>query len=113
MPEMDKNRYMHTIYAHFFCCFSLRKPSVQHLSANIDEDTSGYLSDSRTSPIMWAEHQPQTQRCSKNHSNYMYPDNMIDVANGFNGINVDGKTNRQISSQQDDNDNESDFIIPK
>lgn len=90
-----------------------RKSSVQHQSSNIDEDTSGYLSDSRTSPIMWAEHQPQTQRRSKNYSNYMYPNTMIDVANGLNGINNDGKANRQISPQQDDNYNESDFIIPK
>lgn len=62
---------------------------------------------------MWAEHQPQTQRRSKNYSNYMYPNTMIDVSNGLNGINNDGKANRQISPQQDDNYNESDFIIPK
>lgn len=86
---------------------------VQQPNANIDEDTSGYLSDSRTSPIMWAEQQPQTQRRSKNYQNYMYPSAMVDVANALNDMNIDRAAKQQMSPQPGDNDIESDFIMPK
>lgn len=62
---------------------------------------------------MWAEHQPQTQRRSKNYPDYMYPSAMIDVATGLNDMNIDRAVKQQMSPQPDDNDVESDFIIPK
>lgn len=86
---------------------------VPQPNSNIDEDTSGYLSDSRTSPIMWAEHQPQTQRRSKNYQNYMYPSAMVDVANALNDMHIDRTAKQQMSPQPGDNDIESDFIMPK
>lgn len=79
---------------------------------NIDEDTSGYLSDSRTSPIMWSDHQPQTLRRTKNYSNYMYPDSVIDASGGMDDTNNDDNIKRQISHHQQSNANETAFTMP-
>lgn len=38
---------------------------------------------------------------------------MIDVATGLNDMNIDRAVKQQMSPQPDDNDVESDFIIPK
>lgn len=97
--------------------FRSKKSPQRHQNSNIDEDTSGYLSDSRTSPIMWSNHQLQTQRrLSKDYPNYIYPNSMVDMSNGINTLRLDENRKRQthkIDNEANDNENETDFSIPK